>query len=202
MLLRTARLWQRQRKGCCWMSIKGVIGTALDTTIKIILIAVMISYTYKYAMQAYEFGYRIFAEKPVSTEETAKAISISVAEEATVMEIGTVLEEKGMIGDARLFFVQELLLGYHGKIKPGIYELSSDMTAREMLAAMSAETAEPEDDTGKQKAAAEGNGQEETEGETEAEDGESGLEGEAEPEDGEPEAEGEAEPEDGESGAE
>lgn len=127
------------------MSIKGLIGTVLDTAVKIFLIIVVVTYTYKYAILAYDFGYRIFAEKAVSTEETAKAISISVSEEASVMEIGTVLEEKGIIRDARLFYVQELLSSYHGKIKSGIYELSSDMTPREMLAVMSAEISETED---------------------------------------------------------
>lgn len=177
------------------MSIKGIIGTALDTAIKIFIIVILISYTYKYAMQAYEFGYRVFAEKPVSTAETARAISISVAEEATVMEIGTVLEEKGMIDNAKLFYIQELLSNYHGKIKPGIYELSSDMTAREMLAVMSAETAEEEEDAGEEKAVGEDNSQEAPEEETESEEG-------AEPE-GETEGEGgEMNSEEGEAGAE
>lgn len=132
-------------RGVAGMNVKNLIGTVLDTTIKIILIVVVVMYTYRYAMQAYDFGYRIFAEEPVSSAEGAKAISISVAEDATVGEIGTVLEEKGMIRDAKLFYVQELLSGYHDKIKPGIYELRSDMTVREMLAVMSAETAEAED---------------------------------------------------------
>ncbi len=137
----------RNERGIAGMSVKGLIGTALDTAVKIFLIIVVVTYTYKYAMQAYEFGYRIFAEQPVSGEEAAKVISISVTGEASVMEIGTVLEEKGMIKDARLFYLQELLLGYHGKIKPGIYELSSDMTAEEMLAVMSVEASEESEES-------------------------------------------------------
>ena len=152
------------------MSIKGLIGTVLDTAVKIFLIIVVVTYTYKYAILAYDFGYRIFAEKAVSTEETAKAISISVSEEASVMEIGTVLEEKGIIRDARLFYVQELLSSYHGKIKSGIYELSSDMTPREMLAVMSAEISETEDGGEGET----GEGSEEAGAETE--DGEAGTE--------------------------
>lgn len=168
------------------MNVKNLIGTVLDTVIKIVLIAVVVVYTYRYAMQAYDFGYRVFAEEPVSTAGGAKAISISVSEDATVEEIGTVLEEKGMIRDARLFCVQELLSSYHDKIKPGIYELRSDMTAREMLAVMSAESTEAEEGT----ESAEDSGQETT-GEEE------------EPEGAEAESEGESpEPEDGEAGAE
>ncbi len=50
------------------MSIKGLIGTVLDTAVKIFLIIVVVTYTYKYAILAYDFGYRIFAEKAVSTD--------------------------------------------------------------------------------------------------------------------------------------
>lgn len=167
------------------MNVKNLIGTVLDTIIKIVLIVVVVMYTYRYAVQAYEFGYRVFAEEPVSTADGARVISISVTEEATVGEIGTVLEEKGMIRDARLFYVQELLSSYHDEIKPGIYELRSDMTAREMLAVMSAEPAEPEEETGSS-GDSEQKATEETEASEEESDGE-----ETEPESENPEPEGE-----------
>lgn len=181
------------------MNVKQLVGTILDTVIKIAMIAVIVTYTYRYAMQAYEFGYRISAEEPVSSAETARLISISVTEEATVMDIGEVLEEKGMIRDARLFYIQELLSVYHDKLKPGVYELSSDMTAKEMLAVMSAEPAEEEEETengGDSKAEAEeGDGTSPEGGEdagdgTELEDGEDAGDGtapEGEMDDGAPE---------------
>ncbi len=172
------------------MNVKNLIGTVLDTIIKVVLIAVVVVYTYRYAVQAYDFGYRIFAEEPVSASDGSKAISISVTEEATVEEIGAVLEENGMIRDARLFYVQELLSSYHDKIKPGIYELRSDMTAREMLAVMSAESSETEEEE-----ETSGSGGQAPSGETEAAEG--GTEdGEAEPEDEGQQTEG------GEAGAE
>ncbi len=172
------------------MNVKNLIGTVLDTIIKVVLIAVVVVYTYRYAVQAYDFGYRIFAEGPVSASDGSKAISISVTEEATVEEIGAVLEENGMIRDARLFYVQELLSSYHDKIKPGIYELRSDMTAREMLAVMSAESSETEEEE-----ETSGSGGQAPSGETEAAEG--GTEdGEAEPEDEGQQTEG------GEAGAE
>lgn len=154
------------------MNAKQLVGTILDTVIKIAIIAVIVTYTYKYAMQVYEFGYRISAEEPVSSAETARLISISVTEEATVMDIGEVLEEKGMIRDARLFYIQELLSVYHGKLKPGVYELSSDMTAKEMLAVMSAEPAEGEEETEEEDGASSKDGGS-TEDEALQEDGES-----------------------------
>lgn len=122
------------------MNTKQLIGSVFDTALKIVIIIVVVMFTYKYATDAYNFGYRIFAEEPVSEEGNAKVISIAITEDATTMDIGKVLEEKGLIDDARLFYVQEMLSKYRGEIKPGIYELSSDMTAKEMMEVMSAGT--------------------------------------------------------------
>ena len=52
-------------------------------------------------------------------------------------DIGSMLEEKGLIRDARLFAVQLKLSAYSKKIKPGIYTLNTSMTAKEMMEAMS-----------------------------------------------------------------
>lgn len=127
------------------MKISHVIGSVLDTLIKILMIVVAVMFTYKYSMLAYDFGYRVFAEGAVSTQASARVFSISVSEEATVMEIGELLEEKGLIKDARLFYVQEYLSGHHGEIKPGIYELSSAMTSIEMIELMCMEGTEQEE---------------------------------------------------------
>lgn len=55
------------------------------------------------------------------------------------------LEERGLIRDANLFVIQELLSENHGKIQSGIYDLSTAMTAEEMLNVMSADAPEEED---------------------------------------------------------
>ncbi len=121
------------------MNTKQLIGTVFDTVLKIVIIIVVVMFTYKYATDAYNFGYRIFTEAPVAEEGNAKVISIAITEEASTMDIGEVLEEKGLINDAKVFYVQELISEYHGELKPGIYELSSDMTVKEMMEIMSAE---------------------------------------------------------------
>lgn len=120
------------------MSARHLFGTVLDTVLKIVIIVAVVMFVYKYASQAYEFGYRVFAEQPVSSAEDAKMISIAITEEATATDIGKVLEQKGLIQSARLFSIQEMLSGYHDELRPGIYELSSDMTAEEMMAVMAA----------------------------------------------------------------
>lgn len=128
------------------MDIKQLIGSVIETIIKIAAVVFLITFVYDAAVKAYDYGYRVFAEEPVSVGD-GRTISISVGTSDSVRDIGKNLEEKGLIRDANLFFVQELLSEYHGKIQPGIYDLNTSMTNDEMMAIMSAE-AEEEEDTG------------------------------------------------------
>ncbi|TCL59506.1 UPF0755 protein [Kineothrix alysoides] len=160
------------------MNTKQLIGTVFDTALKIVIIIVVVMFTYKYATDAYNFGYRIFTEEPVAAEGNAKVISIAITEEAGTMDIGEVLEEKGLINDSKVFYAQELISEYHGELKPGIYELSSDMTVKEMLEIMSAGDKSEEASSGV--SAAEGASEADT---PEGTAGDAGAEGSETPED-------------------
>ena len=111
-----------------FMSAKYLIATVVETIIKVVIIAAVIVFVFRGATQAYEFGYRVFADQPVSASG-GRTITVSVEETASLKEIARMLEERGLIEDANLFMMQELLSAYHGKIIPGIYDLSTDMTA-------------------------------------------------------------------------
>lgn len=127
------------------MTIKGIIGSTVELVIKIAVLAVFVSYLLKACAMAYDYGYRIFTEAPVSLGE-GRIISVSVEEPVSVRAVGDMLEERGLIRDAKLFVIQELLSENHGKIQPGIYDLSTAMTAEEMMAVM-AENAPDEEET-------------------------------------------------------
>lgn len=118
------------------MSVKYLIGAVIETVIKVIVIAVVVIFVFRTATAAYDFGYRVFADKPVSTSG-GRTITIGIAESADIKDIAEMLQEKGLIEDSRLFIIQELLSAYHDKIIPGIYDLNTGMTAEEMLAVMS-----------------------------------------------------------------
>lgn len=162
------------------MDIKQVVGSVVETIIKVAVLLFLISFVYDAAMKAYDFGYRVFAEEAMTTGE-GRIISIYVEPDDSVMDIGKNLEEKGLIRDANLFFVQELLSENHGKINPGIYDLSTSMKSDEMLAIMAAKPEGTEEDDGNKAASGNGDKQEDA-GDTEesgtAEDGgEAGTEG-------------------------
>jgi len=115
--------------------VKGIFKIAVTLAIVILI--------YNLGLKAYDFGYRIFAEEPVELG-TGRTISVSIVEGKSVSEIGDILEEKGLIRDAKLFYFQEMFSEYKGELKPGVYELSTGMTPYEMMEIMSASDEEEE----------------------------------------------------------
>lgn len=126
------------------MNSKEIISSVFGVAIKIIVAVIVVMLVYKYAVTGYEYGYRVFGETPVSSGE-GHTVTVTVLEGKSAKEIGTILEEHGLVRDATLFSIQERISEYHNQLKPGIYELSTAMTAEEMIAVMAAE---PETETG------------------------------------------------------
>ncbi len=113
----------------------------------IVILAVIMMLVYRFALDAYDYGYRIFDEKPMS-EEPGLTMSVAIVEGKSVSEIGKILEDKGLIRSATLFYLQEMFSSYHKKLQPGVYELSTAMTPEEIMAVMSAEAGAVEEDEG------------------------------------------------------
>lgn len=124
------------------MSIKNVIGATAQIIIKVVVFAYIIMFIFRTAIAAYDYGYRVFTEPPLSYGE-GRIISVYVEEDSSALDVGEMLQEKGLIRDGRLFMIQELLSENHGKIQPGVYDLNTNMTSQEMLAVIAQE---PESD--------------------------------------------------------
>ncbi len=122
-------------KKMIWGVVKGIFKIAVTLAVVILI--------YNLGLKAYDFGYRIFAEEPVELG-TGRTVSVSIVEGKSVSEIGDILEEKGLIRDAKLFYFQEMFSEYKGELKPGVYELSTGMTPYEMMEIMSASDEEEE----------------------------------------------------------
>lgn len=56
----------------------------------------------------------------------------------------TALEDKGLVRDHNLFYLQLKLSAYSGHIKPGIYTLNTSMTAKDMMVIMSSDKSDEE----------------------------------------------------------
>lgn len=114
------------------MNVKQLLGAISAMIIKIAVAAAVIAVVFRLAVYAYDFGYKVFADKPLSEGE-GRTVSVVVSEGQSSRELAKLLEQKGLIEDANVFYVQEKLSDYKDKLKPGVYELSTAMNSQQML---------------------------------------------------------------------
>lgn len=115
---------------------KQFIVSIATAAVKIIALVLIVRYTLGIASEAYAFGYRIFSEEPVSSEPGI-TYRVELTEETTPKQVAQALEDYGLIRDKDLFYVQYLLSPHKDELMPGSYELSTAMTAEQMLEVMS-----------------------------------------------------------------
>ena len=123
-----------------------VIGAVAGTVIRVVVSILVIYLIYRGAMLGYDYGYRIFTEPAVSSGE-GRTVTVEVTKDMSPTEIGKLFQNKGLVKDARLFALQYLFSEYRKDVKPGVFELSTAMTAEEMMKAMTETSAETGTDT-------------------------------------------------------
>ena len=92
--------------------------------------------------EAYFLGYQVFNQTPVDQGE-GKDVTVVISDDMSVMDIGELLKEQGLIEEEPLvFWCQELLSDYHDKLLPGAYILNTSQTVDEMLPILAQEITE------------------------------------------------------------
>lgn len=109
--------------------------TVLGAILKVVTVIVAVMLIYRGAAACYDYGYRIFTEPAVS-EGVGRNVTVTVRGDISPMEIGELFADKGLVRDAKLFALQYLLSEYREDMIPGTYELSTAMTAEEMMEVM------------------------------------------------------------------
>ena len=80
----------------------------------------------------YLFGYNIFNQQAMNPGE-GQEVTVVIKEDATSYDIAKTLKSKGLIEDTLVFWVQEKLSNYSGKMKPGTYLLSTAYTPNRIM---------------------------------------------------------------------
>ena len=111
----------------------------------ILVILVLFIGTFQVSTFCYEFGYRIFSEKPIA-EEPGMDIVITINKGDSIADISKELEQKGLIRDDWLFVGQYYLSAYVDKLLSGSHKLNTSMTAKEMMVVMSTPSEEVENE--------------------------------------------------------
>lgn len=125
------------------MNTRQMVTAVFGAVFKVAVAVLIIAFVYKGAVVAYDYGYRVFQEKPVA-ESPGTDVVVEITVGKSVLQIGEVLEKKGLIRDAKLFYVQNLLSHYKDELKPGQYTLNTSMSMEEMMEIMSPADVETE----------------------------------------------------------
>lgn len=113
-----------------------VVLRVLSISISVLLGVLVVCGLYRLGIQCYDFGYRVYTEPAVSESDHTDVL-VQITEDMDEKDLAELLEEKHLVRDSRLFFLQEKLYGY--KPVPGVYTLNPSMTAAELMAGMTPE---------------------------------------------------------------
>ena len=121
--------------------IKDITIAFAGTVVRVALVIFAVICIRNFAGKAYDFGYRIFAEEPMSPPP-GRDINFVVNSSDSQKEIIQMLEDKGIIRDHMLFTIQKKLSLYKDDIKPGSYDLNTSMGYEEILEVFSGKKGE------------------------------------------------------------
>lgn len=128
------------------MNVNKIVFRFVSISFSILVMLLVLIGLFKAGNVCYAYGYRLFTEAPVDAEP-GRDVVIQVTEDMSDLEVGKMLEEKGLVADGKLFFAQALIFEYSGKLHPGIYTLNTSMEIKDMLDLMSAEPVVTEEET-------------------------------------------------------
>lgn len=114
------------------MSTSKIVMRIVSISFSILVVVLVLFGFTKLGNYAFDFGYRVFTEQPMS-KAPGKDVIVQVDAGMSDSQLGQMLEEKGLIPDKTLFVAQLKLSAYEKKIKPGIYTLNTSKTAKEMM---------------------------------------------------------------------
>lgn len=120
------------------MNTKKAALTVLSIALKIVILAVVILGIFRLGTMAFDYGHSIFQEEAVDLRP-GRTISVTIERGASVKDIAKLLEEKGLVEDWKLFYMQVKVSKYAKTLEPGTYTLSTAMLPRQMMAVMSGE---------------------------------------------------------------
>ncbi|MCR5116249.1 MAG: endolytic transglycosylase MltG [Lachnospiraceae bacterium] len=112
--------------------VRDIITTVVSVVIKILVAVWLVNFIYTKAVEAYDFGYRVFTE-PAMSLAPGRDVTVAITEGKSDKAIAETLYDKGLTRDANLAYLQILASEYREKITPGVYELNTSMTMEDII---------------------------------------------------------------------
>ncbi len=121
------------------MNLKNASKGILSVSIKMIVYIVIIVCTYELAMFGFGVGEKIFTDEGYK-EEPGKNISVTVTDDMSSMEVANLLEDKGIIENKYIFYIQSFL--YEAEFKQGKYKLNTSSSPEDIVKTLSSDAVE------------------------------------------------------------
>jgi len=120
-----------------------MVGFTIGTALNVIVMVVLIVAAYNFTIRAYGFGKDysevFFAEKPYAEAE------ITLEDGASLQEVAAVLEEEGIISNALIFRLENILKGNNNPFNAGTYSVNSKMSTNNINFTLRQEKVESND---------------------------------------------------------
>ena len=127
------------------MKAVNIMFAVMGAILRVVVVVVVIFMIFRGTEICYDYGYRIFTEPAISAGE-GRTVTVTITEKMSPMEIGELFESRGLVRDSKLFALQYYLSEYLKDVRPGTFELNTNMTAEEMMAVMAQGAGDEEED--------------------------------------------------------
>ena len=125
--------------------VKKILLSILNFVIRSSLLVLIVLGVYRLAMYSYNFGYMVFADAAMEPAP-GRDIVLTIDSTEDTLDVGRLLKARGLVSDEKIFYLQERLSDYHGKMMPGTYTLNTSMKTEEMLETLSSSYQEEGED--------------------------------------------------------
>ena len=115
----------RERAGAAGVVVAG-------TFFQIVLYICVIVLLFWVGKASYQFGHDVFNQQAMSPGE-GQEVTVVIKEDTSLYKIAKTLQKKGLVKSATVFYVQERLSTYHGKLQAGTYLLSTAYTPNRIM---------------------------------------------------------------------
>lgn len=103
-------------------------------SMKLIVYALIILLLYEAVVKGYAFGHQIFFAEAVEAEP-GHDMTVTIEPDTSVNEAAKLLADDGLIGSEFAFIFQSKFYDYD-TVYPGVYDLNTSMTSKEILQAL------------------------------------------------------------------
>lgn len=103
----------------------------ISMSLRVLLICVIIMVFYVGVHSAYDVGYAVFSDRTLVPKGSGTATTFTIVEGQSAYAVGKSLKERSLIDDPLVFYLQSEI--YEAKIRPGTYEVMTDMSSKELL---------------------------------------------------------------------